>query len=121
MNLATARTENICDSDEVRALGRLLSIPDHLVQRHPFPGPGLAIRILGLVTREQVKILQQADSIYIEEIRKADLYNQIAQAFAVLLPVKAVGVMGDARTYEQVRTGIRSCNSTGDADCSIYR
>ncbi|OJT02473.1 GMP synthase [glutamine-hydrolyzing] [Trametes pubescens] len=88
--------------DEVRALGRLLSIPDHLVQRHPFPGPGLAIRILGLVTREQVKILQQADSIYIEEIWKAGLYNQIAQAFAVLLPVKAVGVMGDARTYEQV-------------------
>ncbi|KAH9847678.1 GMP synthase [Lenzites betulinus] len=88
--------------DEVRALGRLLSIPDHLVQRHPFPGPGLAIRILGPVTRDQVKILQQADSIYIEEIRKAGLYNQISQAFAVLLPVKAVGVMGDARTYEQV-------------------
>ncbi|KAI0367970.1 GMP synthase [Pilatotrama ljubarskyi] len=88
--------------DEVRALGRLLSIPDHLVQRHPFPGPGLAIRILGPVTRDQVKILQQADNIYIEEIRKAGLYNQISQAFAVLLPVKAVGVMGDARTYEQV-------------------
>ncbi|KAI0636030.1 GMP synthase [Trametes polyzona] len=88
--------------DEVRALGRLLSIPDHLVQRHPFPGPGLAIRILGPVTRDQVKILQQADNIYIEEIRKAGLYNQISQAFAVLLPVKAVGVMGDSRTYEQV-------------------
>ncbi|TRM64820.1 hypothetical protein BD626DRAFT_454847 [Schizophyllum amplum] len=88
--------------DEVRALGRLLSIPAPLVQRHPFPGPGLAIRILGPVTREQVKILQHADSIYIEEIRKANLYDQIAQAFAVLLPVKAVGVMGDARTYEQV-------------------
>ncbi|KAI0719391.1 GMP synthase [Cerioporus squamosus] len=88
--------------DEVRALGRLLSIPNHLVQRHPFPGPGLAIRILGPVTREQVKILQQADNIYIEEIRKANLYDQISQAFAVLLPVKAVGVMGDARTYEQV-------------------
>ena len=88
--------------DEVRALGRLLSIPAPLVQRHPFPGPGLAIRILGLVTREQVKILQQADSIYIEEIRRANLYNQISQAFAVLLPVKAVGVMGDKRTYEQV-------------------
>lgn len=70
--------------------------------RHPFPGPGLAIRILGPVTREQVKILQQADKIYIEEIRNAGLYDQIAQAFAVLLPVKAVGVMGDARTYEQV-------------------
>ncbi|KAJ2917562.1 hypothetical protein MD484_g2870, partial [Candolleomyces efflorescens] len=88
--------------DEVRALGRLLSIPAPLVQRHPFPGPGLAIRILGPVTREQVKILQQADHIYIEEIRKAGLYDQISQAFAVLLPVKAVGVMGDARTYEQV-------------------
>lgn len=88
--------------DEVRALGRLLSIPAPLVQRHPFPGPGLAIRILGPVTREQVKILQQADNIYIEEIRRADLYNHISQAFAVLLPVKAVGVMGDKRTYEQV-------------------
>ncbi|KAI0077092.1 GMP synthase [Panus rudis PR-1116 ss-1] len=88
--------------DEVRALGRLLHIPEHLVQRHPFPGPGLAIRILGPVTREQVKILQQADHIYIEEIRKAGLYNEISQAFAVLLPVRAVGVMGDKRTYEQV-------------------
>jgi len=88
--------------DEVRALGRLLSIPTPLVQRHPFPGPGLAIRILGPVTREQVKILQHADSIYIDEIRKAGLYDQISQAFAVLLPVKAVGVMGDKRTYDQV-------------------
>ncbi|KAF8313696.1 GMP synthase [Clavulina sp. PMI_390] len=88
--------------DEVRALGRLLSIPENLVNRHPFPGPGLAIRILGPVTREQVKIAQKADTIYIEEIRKAGLYNQISQAFAVLLPVKAVGVMGDKRTYEQV-------------------
>lgn len=90
--------------DEVRALGRLLGIPDHLVQRHPFPGPGLAIRILGPVTREQVKIAQAADTIYIEEIRKAGLYDQISQAFAVLLPVRAVGVMGDKRTYEQVIT-----------------
>jgi len=88
--------------DEVRALGRLLNIPAPLVQRHPFPGPGLAIRILGPVSREQVKVLQQADHIYIEEIRKAGLYNQISQAFAVLLPVRAVGVMGDKRTYEQV-------------------
>ena len=89
--------------DEVRALGRLLSIPAQLVGRHPFPGPGLAIRILGPVTRDQVRILQLADNIYLEEIRKAGLYDQIAQAFAVLLPVKAVGVMGDQRTYEQVR------------------
>lgn len=94
--------------DEVRALGRLLLIPAPLVQRHPFPGPGLAIRILGPVTRDQVKILQHADSIYIEEIRKAGLYDQIAQAFAVLLPVKAVGVMGDSRTYEQVRVASQS-------------
>ncbi|KAG8905186.1 GMP synthase (glutamine-hydrolyzing) [Tulasnella sp. 403] len=88
--------------DEVRALGRLLGIPNHLVQRHPFPGPGLAIRILGPVTREQVRIAQAADVIYIEEIRKANLYDKISQAFAVLLPVHAVGVMGDKRTYEQV-------------------
>merc|ERR1711939_894098 len=88
--------------DEVRALGRLLSIPEHLVGRHPFPGPGLAIRILGEVTPEQVKIVQHTDSIYIEEIRAAGLYNQISQAFAALLPVRAVGVQGDRRTYDQV-------------------
>lgn len=94
-------------SDEVRALGRLLDIPAPLVQRHPFPGPGLAIRILGPVNREQVKLLQLADTIYIEEIRAAGLYDQIAQAFAVLLPVRAVGVMGDRRTYDQVRDFVR--------------
>lgn len=88
--------------DEVRALGRLLSIPERLVGRHPFPGPGLAIRILGEVTRQQVEILQKADNIYLEEIRAAGIYDEISQAFAVLLPVKAVGVMGDQRTYEQV-------------------
>ncbi|KAK6905387.1 GMP synthase [glutamine-hydrolyzing] [Kwoniella sp. B9012] len=88
--------------DEVRALGRLLNIPAHLVGRHPFPGPGLAIRILGEVTREQIKILQHADDIYIEEVRAAGLYDQISQAFVALLPVKAVGVAGDARTYDQV-------------------
>ena len=73
-----------------------------MVGRHPFPGPGLAIRILGEVTREQVKILQAADVIYIEEIRKAGLYDNISQAFVALLPVQAVGVQGDKRTYEQV-------------------
>ena len=100
--LQPSSKHTVSHADEVRALGRLLSIPAPLVQRHPFPGPGLAIRILGPVTREQVKILQHADSIYIEEIRNARLYDQISQAFAVLLPVKAVGVMGDKRTYEQV-------------------
>jgi GMP synthase PP-ATPase subunit len=108
-------TSILCNTDEVRALGRLLLIPPRLVGRHPFPGPGLAIRILGPVTREQVKILQLADHIYIEEIRKADLYDQIAQAFAVLLPVKAVGVMGDQRTYEQVQNFLRLCVECGVA------
>ncbi|WFD03319.1 GMP synthase (glutamine-hydrolyzing) [Malassezia obtusa] len=88
--------------DEVRELGKLMGIPEHLVMRHPFPGPGLAIRILGPVTRAQVELLQKADKIYIEEIFKAGIYNQISQAFAVLLPVRAVGVQGDKRTYDQV-------------------
>ncbi|SCU83310.1 LAME_0C04698g1_1 [Lachancea meyersii CBS 8951] len=88
--------------DEVRHLGELLGISHELVWRHPFPGPGIAIRVLGEVTREQVAIARKADHIYIEEIRKAGLYNKISQAFACLLPVKSVGVMGDQRTYEQV-------------------
>ncbi|MCJ1365216.1 GMP synthase (glutamine-hydrolyzing) [Acarospora aff. strigata] len=88
--------------DEVRALGTNLGIPEDLVWRHPFPGPGIAIRILGEVTPEQVRIAREADSIFIEEIRAAGLYRQISQAFAALLPVKAVGVMGDKRVHEQV-------------------
>ncbi|KAH9813631.1 class I glutamine amidotransferase-like protein [Melampsora americana] len=89
--------------DEVRALGRLLNIPAHLVNRHPFPGPGLAIRILGPITQSQLDIARKADAIYLEEImREPNLYNAISQAFAVLLPVRAVGVQGDKRTYEQV-------------------
>ncbi|KAF6062745.1 GMP synthase C terminal domain family protein [Candida albicans] len=88
--------------DEVRHLGELLGVPEDLVWRHPFPGPGLAIRVLGEVTKEQVKIAREADAIFIEEIKKAGLYRQISQAFAALLPVKSVGVMGDQRTYEQV-------------------
>jgi GMP synthase (glutamine-hydrolysing) len=86
--------------DEVRELGRELGLPERIVDRHPFPGPGLAIRIVGEVTVERVKTLQEADAIVIEEIRKAGLYHHIWQAFAVLLPVKSVGVMGDERTYE---------------------
>ena len=100
-------------TDEVRALGNLLGIPSHLVGRHPFPGPGLAIRILGEVTREQIAILQLADDIYIEEIRAAGLYDQISQAFVALLPVKAVGVAGDARTYDQVRPLLPRFNVLG--------
>jgi GMP synthase (glutamine-hydrolysing) len=86
--------------DEVRAVGRELGVPDWFVNRHPFPGPGLGIRILGEITRDKIDTLQKADAIYIEEIRNAGLYDQIWQAFAVLLPVKSVGVMGDERTYE---------------------
>ena len=88
--------------DEVRALGVILGIDEELVWRHPFPGPGIAIRVLGDVTRTQVEIARQADAIYIEEIRKAGLYRKISQAYAALLPVRTVGVMGDKRTYEQV-------------------
>ena len=88
--------------DEVRALGRELGLPSAFVGRHPFPGPGLAIRIPGEVTAQRVAVLQKADAIWLEEIRKAGLYDAIWQAFAVLLPVKTVGVMGDARTYEDV-------------------
>ncbi|KAI5299973.1 GMP synthase (glutamine-hydrolyzing), partial [Ascosphaera atra] len=88
--------------DEVRALGTNLGIPDDLVWRHPFPGPGIAIRILGEVTPEQVRIAREADKIFIDEIKAAGLYRDISQAFAALLPVRAVGVMGDNRMYEQV-------------------
>jgi GMP synthase (glutamine-hydrolysing) len=88
--------------DEVRALGRELGLPEHLVKRHPFPGPGLAIRVPGEITAEKLEILRKADAIYLEEIRNAGLYDAIWQAFAVLLPVKTVGVMGDGRTYDHV-------------------
>ena len=88
--------------DEVRALGRELGLPDAFVGRHPFPGPGLAIRLPGGVTREKLEILRKADAIYLDEIRKAGLYDKIWQAFAVLLPVRSVGVMGDGRTYDHV-------------------
>jgi GMP synthase (glutamine-hydrolysing) len=88
--------------DEVRALGRELGLPEAFVGRHPFPGPGLAIRVPGEITREKLEILRKADAIYLEEIRAAGLYDQIWQAFAVLLPVRTVGVMGDGRTYDNV-------------------
>ncbi|MCY0149156.1 glutamine-hydrolyzing GMP synthase [Hoeflea sp. G2-23] len=88
--------------DEVRALGRELGLPDSFIGRHPFPGPGLAIRCPGGISREKLDILRQADAIYLDEIRKAGLYDTIWQAFAVLLPVQTVGVMGDGRTYEFV-------------------
>jgi GMP synthase (glutamine-hydrolysing) len=88
--------------DEVREIGRQLKVPESLIGRHPFPGPGLAVRILGKITDSRLELLRRADSIFIDELRKQNLYDQIWQAFAVLLPVQAVGVMGDARTYESV-------------------
>lgn len=88
--------------DEVRELGRSLGIPDELIDRHPFPGPGLAVRIMGPVEEEKLKLLREVDAIYLEELKKTGHYSKIWQAFAVLLPVKSVGVMGDSRTYEEV-------------------
>ncbi len=102
MNLKLVEPLRELFKDEVRDLGRELGLPDAFVGRHPFPGPGLAIRIPGEITPEKLDILRKADAIYLDEIRKAGLYDTIWQAFAVLLPVKTVGVMGDGRTYDHV-------------------
>ena len=96
--------------DEGRAVGRELGIPDEMINRQPFPGPGLAVRILGPVTRESLDLLREADAIVLEEMKRADLYEKVWQSFAVLLPVKTVGVMGDERTYENV-IALRVVNS----------
>jgi GMP synthase (glutamine-hydrolysing) len=105
--------------DEVRALGRELGIPDSIVGRHPFPGPGLAIRIPGAITREKLELLRKADAIYLEEIRAAGLYDAIWQAFAVLLPVRTVGVMGDGRTYDNA-CALRAVTSTDGMTADVY-
>jgi GMP synthase (glutamine-hydrolysing) len=105
--------------DEVRALGRELGLPDAFVGRHPFPGPGLAIRIPGAISMQKIDILKQADAIYLEEIRKAGLYDVIWQAFAVLLPVRTVGVMGDGRTYDYV-LALRAVTSTDGMTADFY-
>ena len=105
--------------DEVRVLGRELGLPAHIVGRHPFPGPGLAIRIPGPVSDEKLAILRQADAIFLDEIRRAGLYDEIWQAFAVLLPVRTVGVMGDARTYDFV-CGLRAVTSTDGMTADSY-
>ena len=105
--------------DEVRALGRELDLPEAFVGRHPFPGPGLAIRCPGAVTRDKLDILRLADDVFIEEIRRAGLYDDIWQAFAVLLPVRTVGVMGDFRTYDYV-VGLRAVTSTDGMTADFY-
>ena len=105
--------------DEVRKVGRELGLPETIIGRHPFPGPGLAVRILGEVTPQRVELLQKADAIFIDELHKNDLYNEIWQAFAVLLPVQTVGVMGDQRTYEHV-IALRAVTSTDGMTADWY-
>jgi GMP synthase (glutamine-hydrolysing) len=105
--------------DEVRRLGKELGLPDAFVGRHPFPGPGLAIRCPGTITSEKLDALRKADAIYLEEIRKAGLYDTIWQAFAVILPVKTVGVMGDGRTYDHV-CALRAVTSVDGMTADFY-
>ena len=105
--------------DEVRELGRELGLPEAFVGRHPFPGPGLAIRVPGEITRDKLDVLRKADAVYLEEIRAAGLYDAIWQAFAVLLPVKTVGVMGDYRTYDNV-CALRAVTSTDGMTADFY-
>ena len=106
--------------DEVRNVGRALGLPESSIERHPFPGPGLAVRIMGDITKERIQILQEADQVYMDILHEDGLYNEIWQAFAVLIPVKTVGVMGDQRTYESL-LGIRAVTSTDGMTADWYR
>ena len=119
MNMTLVEPLRELFKDEVRALGRELGLPDAFVGRHPFPGPGLAIRIPGEITHEKLDILRKADAIYLEEIRNAGLYDAIWQAFAVLLPVRTVGVMGDGRTYDHV-LGLRAVTSVDGMTADFF-
>lgn len=119
MNLKLLEPFRELFKDEVREVGRMLGIPEWFVKRHPFPGPGLGIRILGEISEDKIEILQRADAIYLEEITKAGLYDEIWQAFAVLLPVKSVGVMGDERTYE-FTCAVRAVTSTDGMTAEWY-
>jgi GMP synthase (glutamine-hydrolysing) len=119
MNLKLVEPLRELFKDEVRALGRELGLPEHFVKRHPFPGPGLAIRIPGEVTKAKCDLLRKADAIFLDEIRNAGLYDEIWQAFAVLLPVRTVGVMGDERTYDHV-LALRAVTSTDGMTADFY-
>lgn len=111
MNLRLCEPLRLLFKDEVRAVGRALGMPEHLIKRHPFPGPGLAVRILGDITPEKVHVLQEADHIFIQGLRDWNLYDQVWQAGVILLPVQSVGVMGDERTYERA-VALRAVTST---------
>ena len=111
MNLKVIEPLRLLFKDEVRKVGRTLHLQPQFLNRHPFPGPGLAIRILGDITNEKVAILQEVDNIFIEGLKSAELYHNVWQAGAMLLPVKSVGVMGDERTYENV-VALRAVTST---------
>ena len=119
MNMGLVEPVRELFKDEVRVLGRELGLPEAFIARHPFPGPGLAIRIPGAVSREKADLLRKVDAIYLEEIRNAGLYDEIWQAFAVLLPVRSVGVMGDERTYDYV-CGLRAVTSTDGMTADWY-
>ncbi len=119
MNMALVEPLRELFKDEVRALGRELGLPEAFVGRHPFPGPGLAIRCPGKITREKLDILRKADAVYLDEIRKAGLYDEIWQAFAALLPVRSVGVMGDGRTYDYV-LALRAVTSSDGMTADFY-
>jgi GMP synthase (glutamine-hydrolysing) len=111
MKLKVVEPLNTLFKDEVRIIGRQLGLPSLIIDRHPFPGPGLGIRILGEITHEKVRILQDVDDIYVEGLHRFGLYDKVWQAAAILLPVQSVGVMGDERTYENV-VALRAVNST---------
>ncbi|HXG00451.1 MAG TPA: GMP synthase (glutamine-hydrolyzing), partial [Bacteroidota bacterium] len=120
MNLKLVEPFRELFKDEVRDVGLKLGLPEELVWRHPFPGPGLAVRVLGEVTRERLDLLREADAVFVDEIKKAGIYREIWQGFVVLLPVRSVGVMGDGRTYDYT-CAVRCVTSVDGMTADWYR